>query len=296
MATIYHINDKGASGACSATKGGCPFGGAEEHYTSPAAAQAAYEERMSAATLPPPGGASEAPPLPKGFTPNREEALKAVAAGGVSHFMAMRVGKHQTPEHFYARGTKVAAGPYKWLMEQGYARKNTPSLRGTEVVLTAKGQQVQDREVAAVLADELRHEISFADEEMAHHMLATYRKHRFQEAFIEKVQEDTNQGITQHAAEAAYPQVQRMATVASVTAAAPWRRGPGEKPHKLLQTDEGVAVGTLQQREGFYILGARDAKTNKLISFPKNMFETEEEAAAAYRTWAYQHPRVATTV
>lgn len=41
---LYHINPKtGASGKCSATKGGCPFGGDEKHYTSAEAARNAFE-------------------------------------------------------------------------------------------------------------------------------------------------------------------------------------------------------------------------------------------------------------
>jgi hypothetical protein len=43
----FHINGKGEAGKCSATKGGCPFGGESEHFTSPEAAREAYEASMS---------------------------------------------------------------------------------------------------------------------------------------------------------------------------------------------------------------------------------------------------------
>jgi hypothetical protein len=43
----FHINPAtGEVGKCSSTKGKCPFGTAEEHYTSQEAASAAYEESM----------------------------------------------------------------------------------------------------------------------------------------------------------------------------------------------------------------------------------------------------------
>lgn len=42
----YHVNSAGEAGTCRATKGGCPFGGEDEHYSSPEAARAAFEESM----------------------------------------------------------------------------------------------------------------------------------------------------------------------------------------------------------------------------------------------------------
>jgi hypothetical protein len=41
---LYHVNpETGATGKCSATKGGCPFGSTDEHFTSAEAARAAFE-------------------------------------------------------------------------------------------------------------------------------------------------------------------------------------------------------------------------------------------------------------
>ena len=42
----FHVNGKGEAGKCSAEKGGCPFGGESEHYTSAQAARTAYENDM----------------------------------------------------------------------------------------------------------------------------------------------------------------------------------------------------------------------------------------------------------
>lgn len=43
----YHVNDKGESGQCRAEKGGCPFGGEAQHYSSPEIARQAYELSMA---------------------------------------------------------------------------------------------------------------------------------------------------------------------------------------------------------------------------------------------------------
>lgn len=42
--TIYHVNEKGEPGACSAKKDNCPFGGEANHFASKEAARAAYEQ------------------------------------------------------------------------------------------------------------------------------------------------------------------------------------------------------------------------------------------------------------
>lgn len=47
----FHINNSGEAGACSATKGNCPFGGEDDHFTSAEAARAAYEKTMAPAIL-----------------------------------------------------------------------------------------------------------------------------------------------------------------------------------------------------------------------------------------------------
>lgn len=49
----YHINSEGVVGQCRATtEEGCPFGGADAHYSSPEGARKAYEVSMSNAALP----------------------------------------------------------------------------------------------------------------------------------------------------------------------------------------------------------------------------------------------------
>lgn len=48
----YHVNANGEAGPCKAEKGGCPFGGEAEHFTSYEAAREAYEERMEAHEAP----------------------------------------------------------------------------------------------------------------------------------------------------------------------------------------------------------------------------------------------------
>lgn len=47
----FHINNAGEAGACSATKGNCPFGDEDDHFTSAAAARASYEQTMAPQAL-----------------------------------------------------------------------------------------------------------------------------------------------------------------------------------------------------------------------------------------------------
>lgn len=42
----FHINPKGEAGECKARSGACPFGGEEEHHSSPEKARGAFEEKM----------------------------------------------------------------------------------------------------------------------------------------------------------------------------------------------------------------------------------------------------------
>lgn len=71
----FHINGNGEAGACKAEKGGCPFGGESDHFTSADAARSAYEDQMTgqaAGKLQKPlpnlnGVYSEAPPGNIGF-------------------------------------------------------------------------------------------------------------------------------------------------------------------------------------------------------------------------------------
>lgn len=52
MAGKFHINSKGEPGACSAQRGGCPFGGEIDHYATKEGASAAYERSMTDGILP----------------------------------------------------------------------------------------------------------------------------------------------------------------------------------------------------------------------------------------------------
>jgi hypothetical protein len=52
--TKFHINSSGEPGNCRAEKGGCPFGGEEQHYSSAAEAGKAYESKMADQVIPEP--------------------------------------------------------------------------------------------------------------------------------------------------------------------------------------------------------------------------------------------------
>lgn len=50
----FHINSSGEAGNCRAEKGGCPFGGDDQHYATAAEASKAYESKMADQVVPEP--------------------------------------------------------------------------------------------------------------------------------------------------------------------------------------------------------------------------------------------------
>ncbi len=82
---------------------------------------------------------SLAAPLPKLTTP-RQEALAKVASGEVTHMMSTRMGGKNIPAHYRMGHRKVPGAAFDWLYKNGYIRHEAPSLRGTKITLTEKGE------------------------------------------------------------------------------------------------------------------------------------------------------------
>lgn len=74
------------------------------------------------------------------LTPARAEALAKVASGDVTHMMSTRFGGKNIPAHYRVGHSKVPSAAYEWLNKNGYIRHNAPSLRGTKIELTEKGE------------------------------------------------------------------------------------------------------------------------------------------------------------
>lgn len=74
-----------------------------------------------------------------------------------------------------------------------------------------------------------------------------------------------------------------------------WTHIPGEGMFKPLLDANGNTRASLQFREGFYVLGARDASTRRLIFFDRSNFESEEQAVSYFNEWASAHGDVRTT-
>lgn len=74
------------------------------------------------------------------LTAPRREALAKVASGEVTHMMSTRLGGKNIPAHYRVGHSKVAGAAYDWLDKNGYIRHNAPSLRGTKIELTEKGE------------------------------------------------------------------------------------------------------------------------------------------------------------
>lgn len=72
----YHVNDKGETHPCEATKRGCDFGSPEEHYSTPEEAREAYEQRMNAEE----GGGLGS------FSKSDDEIASALSAGYTNEF------------------------------------------------------------------------------------------------------------------------------------------------------------------------------------------------------------------
>lgn len=81
----YHVNDKGESGQCRAEKGGCPFGGEAQHYSSPEVARQAYELSMAGEQI---ATVKKAP---------SEKVQKA--AEKLKNTLDERLGRNQNPPH-----------------------------------------------------------------------------------------------------------------------------------------------------------------------------------------------------
>jgi hypothetical protein len=74
------------------------------------------------------------------LTPTRQEALSKAADGEVTHMMSTRLGGKNIPAHYRIDHRKVPGAAYEWLRANGYIRHDSPSLRGTKVILTEAGE------------------------------------------------------------------------------------------------------------------------------------------------------------
>lgn len=73
----FHVNKAGKTGACSATKGGCPFGGESDHYSTEAEARQSFEDSQgSQITTVSKTGITKAPSL-KTLRESETAAIKA---------------------------------------------------------------------------------------------------------------------------------------------------------------------------------------------------------------------------
>ncbi len=74
-----------------------------------------------------------------------------------------------------------------------------------------------------------------------------------------------------------------------------WEHVPGEGLFKLILDEHGTVRGSVQARDGDFILGSRNASNGRLIFFATNNFATEAEALGYFREWVQVNPHLATT-
>lgn len=105
----YHLNKNGDSGLCSAANGNCPFGSADEHYTSPEAARKAFEDSQSAFESPLRKAESSYSKAVEAYD-KAEVALNAVAQyEGLSDLTKEGAKYRSAKERYYKAGDRMAA-------------------------------------------------------------------------------------------------------------------------------------------------------------------------------------------
>lgn len=160
-----------------------------------------------------------------------------------------------------------------------------------EIGTFATQSKKQPSEAIASLQRELTSIDPKVDAQTARELVELYKKHRFESSFItaasKLVSGDGNK---------LYEKVQRFQSVDSARAQDSWNVVRGEGAFKRIVDDEGNSLGSIQNRDGFYILGARDTKTRRLVSFGSiNSFETTDDAVDSFKKWAHSNMGMNTT-
>jgi len=161
----------------------------------------------------------------------------------------------------------------------------------SEEIGTFSTQSKKPSEAIAGLQRELTSIDPKVDAQTAGELVELYKKHRFERSFVtaasKLISGDGNK---------LYEKVRRFQSVDSARAQDSWTVVRGEGAFKRIVDDEGNALGSIQNRDGFYILGARDTKTRRLVSFgSSNSFETTDDAVDSFKKWAHSNMGMNTT-
>lgn len=148
---------------------------------------------------------------------------------------------------------------------------------------TTGHQDANDREPQ--LADVLKEIVPAITAAKTKKLTRLYSDHPFTIDFIERLDPILGD-LTPRDAVEVYEAVERFTLIDSYYPQRGWSVNSGEPMFKRILDNEGNSRGSIERRDGFYILGARDRKTEKLIHFEDNSFETANDAVEYFQKWS----------
>lgn len=304
----YHINpETGRVNICRAEKRDCPVSGPADHYETKEAAFKGREEKLteelgtfSAVSKPKSGAPTEPEPV---YTPEMARAASVYYEYGLNETWR----KPEDDADFIER---VAA---KTGLELDFMRGEVARLRARDAEDFKKFEDKYNarvEEVAAATPETIKRGSIIAvryDRSTVRLMkVASIRRgiisgptvedgEYYEPLYMEDV--DAERSVIRTTAK---PEPVR--STATLKADEKWNRIPGEGMFKTIRDENGEARGSIQLREGFYILGARELKTHRrdereittgrLVRFENNQFENEEQAIAHLNEWMKKNPSV----
>lgn len=283
----YHINPETSRvNICRASVKDCPVSGSSDHYDSKEEAFAARENKLTEelGTFTPLAKKTETPkPV---ITPEMEKASNAYY-----EFYLNEIRK--TPELDSKRITDVAniVG-----LDPDFLKGEVARHRERDAELRAEAKKAYDAKVEEVIAA-----VPKTIKKGSIVAVPYYGTDVIRMIKVDIIRRGKMAGNTVHDGEVyeeIYMEDVDVSTVLKTSRNAPlkadtgWKFIPGEGRFKTIRDADGNARGSIQSREGFYILGARDEATGKLIHFEENQFAFEDEAAGYLNEWAAKNPSV----
>lgn len=251
----YHINpETGRVNICRADDSkakGCPFGGAEAHYTTKEGARSAYEKQNET---------FQSAPLKKLSSKEKEEV---------------------------ARQERIK----RWGPEGG--GPNVDGMNPDEAFAERKRFAKSAIQNFGLTSESSEEEIAEAAHSVG--LPASFLKNRIgaevHDAKRAELQKAWNKKYGKNAVKPAPVAIPGSNFVID----AQWENIPGEGKYKYIRSSDDKVKASIQLREGFYILGARDMVAGRLVKFELNQFGSLEDASEHFRDWAKLNPGVETS-
>lgn len=283
----YHINPETSRvNICRASVKDCPVSGSSDHYDSKEEAFAARENKLTEelGTFTPLVRNAEATKPPR--TPEMEKASNAYY-----EFYLNEIRKDPESDSKRIEDVAKLVG-----LEPDFLKEEVVRQRAKDAELRAEAKKAYDakvEEVIAALPQTIKKGSIVA--------VPYYGTDVIRMIKVDSLRRGVISGNTVHDGdvyEEIYMEDVPLSTVLKSSRNLPlkadtnWSFIPGEGRFKMIRDENGATRGSIQSREGFYILGARDASSGRLISFAENQFAFEDEASAYLNEWAAKNPSV----